>query len=196
MKRHFFIFSLSALTLFSCGGSQKQNQNSTTENTETTKSTEIKDTVKTVEKVATENTAALVAKLLDNEHTFTFEGNGGKCKYKGEVESENCETVFYCYPQKNGGYKVYVCKISFYDEMGKEYHEFNFFAKTFSDGKLSDSQVEPEIIEFIKNDGGLGGYDVFKFNESGVLIDIWDACPGHDGEKREFKWNGEKFVQQ
>ena len=31
MKKHFLIFSLSALTLFSCGGSQKQNQNSTAE---------------------------------------------------------------------------------------------------------------------------------------------------------------------
>jgi hypothetical protein len=44
MKRHFFILSLSALTLFSCGG-----RTSTTEKTETT---EVKDTVKTVEKPA------------------------------------------------------------------------------------------------------------------------------------------------
>ena len=46
MKKHLFILSLSALTLFSCGGSQKQNQNSTTENAKSA------DTVKTVEKPA------------------------------------------------------------------------------------------------------------------------------------------------
>ena len=49
MKRHLLFLSLSALTLFSCGGSQKQNQNLAAENT---KPTEIKDTAKTIEKPA------------------------------------------------------------------------------------------------------------------------------------------------
>ena len=46
MNRKFLIFSLSALTLFSCGGRQKQNQNLATENTKSA------DSVKTAEKPA------------------------------------------------------------------------------------------------------------------------------------------------
>jgi len=71
MKKHFLIFSLSALTLFSCGGSQKQNQNLATE---PVKTAEIKDTVKTVEQPiekSTETQSALtfadLVGIYDNE---------------------------------------------------------------------------------------------------------------------------------
>ena len=172
-----------ALLAASCGGGN------------TTQSTTQSDTTDTTETAAT--IADQVAKLLDSDHKYTTSGNGGQCKYDGDKEYIHHETSFHMYPLNSGGYKVYVCDMTTYTEAPRDSHEFEFYAKTFKDGRLSDSQAETAITEFASKDSGEGSYDVFKFGDSDITVDIWvGEGPDATNKKCTFHWDGEKLVKE
>lgn len=172
-----------ALLAASCGGGS------------TTQSTTQSDTTDTTATAATP--ADQVAKLLDSDHKYTTSGNGGQCKYDGDKEYIHHENSFHMYPLNSGGYKVYVCKMTTYTEAPRDSHEFEFYAKTFKDGRLSDSQAETAITEFASKDSGDGSYDVFQFGESDLSIDIWvGEGPDATNKKCTFHWDGEKLVKE
>jgi hypothetical protein len=176
-----------ALTIASCGGGTNvQNNNDTTAAAQTTATPESSATI-----------AGQVAKLLDSNHNFTTNANGGQCKYDGGSEYEHHEISFHLYPLNSGGYKVYVCDMTTYTEAPRDSHEFKFYAKTFNDGRLSDSQAETAITEFASKDSGDGSYDVFTFGDSDITVDIWvGEGPNATNKKCTFHWDGEKLVKE
>ena len=174
-----------ALLAASCGGGSTT-QSTSADTTSTAQSTETAATI-----------ADQVAKLLDSDHKYTTSGNGGQCKYDGDKEYIHHETSFHMYPLNSGGYKVYVCKMTTYTEAPRDSHEFEFYAKTFKDGRLSDSQAETAITEFASKDSGDGSYDVFKFGDSDITVDIWvGEGPDATNKKCTFHWDGEKLVKE
>jgi hypothetical protein len=130
MKRQFFILSLSALTLFSCGGSQntKTNENAKpaenltadkpSKNEEVTENKEVKEEINVPETFMN-----FVKKLSDNPDKPVY--------YLADVDNnENyvyCGNYYYAYPQKNGGYTTIYKRID-----SAEYGSMTNWSKAFS----------------------------------------------------------------
>ena len=188
MKKTTILILFLALVIASCGGGTNT-QNSNTDTTAAAQSTATPEAAATI--------ADQVAKLLDSDHKFTTNGNGGQCKYDGKSEYEQHEITFHLYPLNSGGYKVYVCDMTTDTEAPRDSHEFKFYAKTFNDGRLSDSQAESAIIEFASKDSGEGSYDIFTFGDSDISVNIWvGEGPDATNKKCTFHWDGEKLVKE
>ena len=138
-----------------------------------------------------------VLPYLNCSHLFTFSGDGGKCTYKDRSsEYMSYEVSFYCYPLKKGGYRVYISKTEIDSEAPKDLHNTTLSAMTYTKGKTAECKIETEIAAMIQKDGGVGSYDVVKFDKDGMTVYVWDGRPTHDGVEATFKWNGERMIKR
>ena len=211
MKKHLLLLSLSALTLFSCGGSQKQNQNLATENT---KPTEIKDTAKTIEKPA-ETPAETPAEnidecniamqiwnvLLKSYDPFGMVDDGKEVPaemiienlkritetsptvavFNTESEEEGFSETLSCYKHNNGSWLV----LDYWQSLDSPNKNLKFFE--FKNGKLS------LLDKYFPNDFLSGGryLGTIAADEFSVVRDTDEA-----EEVVWYKWNGEKFEKK
>jgi len=210
MKRHFFIFSLSALTLFSCGGSQKQNQNLTTENTE---NTENADTAKPVEKpvekpaeIASEdvdgiNIAMQVWNvLLESYDPFGMVDEGKEppaeiiienlkriteksptiAVFNTEAVAEGFSETLSCYKHNNGTWLV----LDYWQSLDSPDKKLKFYE--YKNGKVTlVDKYYPE--DFLSGGRYLGTIESDEFS---VVRDTDDS-----EEVSWYKWDGERFTK-
>jgi hypothetical protein len=209
MKRHFLILSLLALTLFSCGGSQKQNQNLTTENT---KNTENADTAKTVAQtvakpaeIASEdvdgiNIAMQVWNvLLESYDPFGMVDEGKEppaeviienlkriteksptiAVFNTEAVAEGFSETLSCYKHNNGTWLV----LDYWQSLDSPDKNLKFFE--FKDDKLTLlDKYYPD--DFFSGGRYLGTIEADKFSV---------VCGEDECEVIWYKWDGERFTK-
>ena len=208
MKRHLLFLSLSVLTLFSCGGSQKQNQNLATENT---KPTEIKDTAKTIEKPAespaetpaenidecniamqiwnvllksydpfgmVDDGKEVPAEMISDNLKLITEASPTVAVFNTEAEEEGFSETLSCYKHNNGSWLV----LDYWQSLDSPNKNLKFFE--FKNGKLS------LLDKYFPNDFLSGGryLGTIAADEFSVVRDTDEA-----EEVVWYKWNGEKF---
>ena len=157
MKKQSLIFSLAALTLFSCGGSSTQKQNNAdnpaTEKTDTVKQTDAVQNVSSTENKTAEKIpfAAEIAKRIGENFYGALEATIGRenddWKYQEHIAYENM--ALDCFPLKSGGYFVIQTEIAMCD---CEYETYKSYVYSKSELKANNILLPcPKINDFYSN---------------------------------------------
>lgn len=186
MKKHISIISLAALTLFSCGGGN-QNQNAGTTGAETTAGSDGANTVSTPESTDTpfsmeDVLAALGGDLNSEGHDFVEDENLAYFQRGERIYTEHFVKAF---PIDNNAYKVFESFTCVSGMNEADYEGGSHFIKeyVYKNGKAKEVDLQAELKPYAT-----------KYNTD-FAKDILKILNGTETVKK-FKWDGTKFVEQ
>ncbi|MEE3448349.1 MAG: hypothetical protein VZQ51_07040 [Bacteroidales bacterium] len=186
MKKQLTILSLSALTLFSCGGNQSQTQNVAVKTADTTaKVSTPEPETQTPKKIElSESVMKEIWKQWDLEYKDNAEPEFSFSSVKYKDWSVVCEGELRAYPLDETSLKVY----SVYNEYSSDPKDdsdgfYKIEIYVFKDGKLTETDYQPDLT--VEN--GVRA----DFSVTGDTLTILK----NDDSKLQFARDGEKFVK-